>query len=256
MRPGRVRRWFTRVAARLNGSGVADLKRIVGADFRAASRTQRLWLTMTALWVAYEWGPGNETLTPWILARIIGRNHGIAVIPVTVVIGFAFTTAQQLASGLTALAGFSLFDRTSQAAWAKLKGSRASVLGNWYGLSWWARCSVVFTLGTTAVALIQVMTTGEVGVRRHAGAVRSSAVLCGAIVGMIGGLAASLAYLGRRVHVLTRGTDWVIRILGNPLFWLGMLVVFAAFGAASRGTPEQDVESTGPAVVGPQDNAS
>ncbi len=211
---------------------------------------------MTALWVAYEWGPGNETLTPWILARIIGSNHGIAVIPVTFVVGFAFTAVQQLASGWTALAGFSLFDRTSQAAWARLKGGRASVPGNWYGLSWWARCSVVFTLGTTAVALIQVMTTGEVGVRRHARAVRSSAMLCGAIVGTIGGLAASVAYLGRRVHALTRGTDWVIRILGNPLFWLGMLVVFGALGAASRRASGQDVESTGPAVAGPQDNAS
>jgi hypothetical protein len=238
----------------------SDLTDAIRGDFRAASRKQRLWLIMTALWLAYEWGPGNETLTPWILARIIGRNNGIVVIPVTFAVGFAFTTAQQLASGWTALAGFSSFDRTSQAAWAKLRGGRTSVPRNWYGLSWWARCSVVFTLGTTAVALIQVMTTGEVGVRRHASAIRSSAILCGAIVGTIGGCAATVAYLGRRVHVLTSGTNWVIRILGNPLFWLGLVVIFGVFRAASRRAADvdvdEDVESTGSAVADSQDNAS
>ena len=74
------------------------------------------------LWVTYEWGPGNETFTPWLLAQVIAGTDSAWVIPLTALVGFGFTAAQQLASGFTALAGFSMFDRTSRAAWNRLRG--------------------------------------------------------------------------------------------------------------------------------------
>ena len=203
----------------------SSVRRAASADFRNATWRQRLALAGVVWWVAYEWGPGNETFTPWLLARVIARSDSALVIPLAALVGFAFTVTQQLASGFTALVGFSMFDRTSRAAWNRLRGQSDTAPGEWSRLGWGARSVIVFTLGTTSVALIQIMTTGEVGVRRHRRVVATSAVLCATLVAAIAAIAASLAFVGRNVPSLEGGTNWILRILGNPLFWLGLVVV-------------------------------
>jgi hypothetical protein len=184
-----------------------------------------LALVGVVAWIAYEWGPGNETVTPWLLAQVIAGTDSIWVVPLTALAGFGFTAAQQLASGFTALAGFSMFDNTARASWDRLRGQSHTAPGEWSSLGWGARSALVFTLGTTSVALIQIMTTGEVGVRRHRRAVASSALLCGALVGALGALGAGVALVGRNVPALEGATNWILRVLGNPLFWLGLIVV-------------------------------
>jgi hypothetical protein len=227
----------SRLAQRFGLTGLATIRAAVGSDFRSARWRQRLALLAVCAWLAYEWGPGNETVNTLILARVIENNSGVVVIPVTAAVAMLFTLAQQLGSGFTALAGFSLFDRTAQASWQKLRGTRDSAPGEWSGLSWVARASISFGLGTTAVALIQIMTTGEVGVRRHARAVAASALLCSVIIAFVGGGAASIAYLGRRVEPLAGSTRLILRVLENPLFWLGFLVLLALIHAARRHPP-------------------
>jgi hypothetical protein len=179
-------------------------------------------------WIVYEWGPGNETLTPWLLAQVIAETDSAWVIPLAALAGFCFTAAQQLASGFTALAGFSMFDSTSRAAWNRLRGQSPTAPGEWSSLGWGARSAIVFPLGTTSVALIQIMTTGEVGVRRHRRVIASSALLCATLVGLLGAMAAGLALVGRSVPALEGATNLVLRVLGNPLFWLGLIVVSVA----------------------------
>lgn len=198
------------------------------ADFRQANWRRRIALVGVVIWLAYEWGPGNETVTPWVLVKIIHESAGAVVIPIAAGVGFTFTTLQQLASGITALAGFSIFDRTSLAAWELLTGRSVDPPGAWNRLGFFARCALVFGLGTTAVALIQIMSTGETGVRRHAPVIWRSALLCGTLVATIGAGVASLVYVGRRVDAISSGTEWILRLLGNPLFWLGLLVVGTA----------------------------
>jgi hypothetical protein len=203
-------------------------------DFRVAPWGRRIALVAVLGWLAYEWGAGNETVTPWILAKVIKDTRGAAAIPITAGVGFAFTTVQQLASGFTALSGFSIFDRTAAAAWQRLRGQNDTAPGEWSRLTPLSRCALVFGLGTTAVALIQIMSTGAIGVRRHASVVVQSAILCGTLVGGIGGVAAAVAVIGRRVHSLSRATEWILRILGNPLFWLGLLVLGVTVNALGR----------------------
>ena len=211
-----------------------SLRSAVSADFAAALLTRKLALVAVVGWLAYEWGAGNETFTPWVLAKVISHTDGAVAIPLTAAIGFAFTTWQQLASGFTALAGFSIFDRTAAAAWLRLNGKTKVMPSEWSQLSILRRSAIVFGLGTTAVALIQIMGTGKVGVRRHAPVVLQSAFLCGSIVGFIGGVVASVAVIGRKVEALSGATDWVIRILGNPLFWIGLLLSGIAFNLLRR----------------------
>jgi hypothetical protein len=202
-----------------------SVRKAAGADFRNASWVQRLALVGVLWWVTFEWGPGNETFTPWLLARVVARTDSAWVIPLTALVGFGYTVAQQMASGFTALVGFSIFDRTSRAAWNRLRGQSDTAPGEWSRLGWAARSAIVFPLGTTSVALIQIMTTGEVGVRRHRRVVATSAVLCATLVGAIGAVAAGLAFVGRNVPAMEGATNWILRVLGNPLLWLTLIVV-------------------------------
>jgi hypothetical protein len=214
----------------------SPLRSVVAADFRASSFWRRLTLVGVVCWLAYEWGPGNETVTPWIIANIIHHNSGPMVIPVTAAVGFAFTTLQQLASGFTALAGFSLFDRSASAAMTRLRRNIDGAPTAWEDLGRSARCALVFGLGTTAVALIQITLTGEVGVRRHASVIRRSAVLCGVLVAVVAATAATVAYIGRRIEPLAGPTEFVLRLLGNPLLWLGLITIGMSVNALRRRT--------------------
>jgi hypothetical protein len=200
----------------------SELRRAIGADFAYSTWLRRLALVGVCCWLAYEWGPGNEAVTPWLLVSVLGRTDGALAILVTAAVGFAFTTLQQLASGCTALLGFSMFERTAHASW-RLLHRRQSELPEWSQLGWPSRAVLVFGLGTTAVALIQIMTTGQAGVRPHRRTITMSALLCGALVGTIGALIASLVVLAQRIPALAEPTEWLLRILGNPLLWLSLV---------------------------------
>jgi hypothetical protein len=99
----------------------------------------------------------------------------------------------------------------------------------------------VFTLGTTAVVLIESSLTGEVGVSRHRRAIVQAAVLCGVMVGAIGAVGAALGWLGRSVASLESTTDRVLTVLSNPLLWIALLAIMltsnAVRGRRSATTP-------------------
>ncbi len=179
-------------------------------------------------WLGYEWGAGNESVTPWLLVRVISSTSGPESVVATGLVGFAFTVTQQLVSGLTTAAGFAMFDRTARATWKRLSGRSSTETLNWSETGWGTRALLVFSLGTTAVILIQIAVTGEVGVRRHRTALVAAPVLLGSMVGTFGAAAAAMAWAGRSVPALADGTDWVLRVLGNPLLWIGLLVVLVA----------------------------
>ena len=202
-----------------------SIGRSIRDDFRASTWSQRGVLVATAAWIAYEWGFGNETVTPWLLVRVVAATGGFESIVAAAVVGFAFTTAQQLASGFTGAAGFSMFSRTATAAWSVLQSRLADDPRPWARRSIITRMLVVFTLGTTAVVLIETTITGEVGVRRHRRTIVEAAILCGAMVGAIGAVVAGAVWLGRSVPALEPATNRLLSVLGNPLFWIALLVV-------------------------------
>lgn len=197
----------------------------VVADFRSSAWSSRLALIGVCAWLAYEWGPGNETVTSWALASLVERYDGAGAVLAAAVFAFGFTTVQQAASGLTALAGFSLLERTSEASWARLRTAESRLVGGWSSMGLGTRSAIVFGLGTTAVALMQIMTTGTTGVRAHTRAVLSSAVLCGLLVMAIGTTAALLVEVGRSIDALAGPTERLVSLLASPWPWIGLAAV-------------------------------
>lgn len=201
------------------------MRRAIAADFRSSTWGRRIALIGVCSWLAYEWGPGNETVTPWVLVRVIGDNEGAGTIVWAAAVGFVLTIVQQLASGFTALVGFSMFERSAKASWRRLSRHGSTPRLQWSQLGWGSRAAVAFGLGTTAVALIEIVSTGETGVRRHQRVVMSSAVLCAVLVAGLGAVGGALAVLGRSIEPLRATTDWMLRTLGNPLLWFVVVLV-------------------------------
>ncbi len=218
-------------------SAPRGLRSSVALDFRESTWWQRGLLVATVVWIAYEWTAGNETLTPWLLVSVIDNTSGWSSIVLTALVGFGFTTAQQLTSGFMTSAGFSAFPRTAASAWSMLRSRLDPVPGRWTSMGWLARGLMVFALGTTAVVLIQIAVTGEVGVRRHRRTVVEAAVLCGVLVGALGAIVATSAWIGRRVEWLEPGTEWLLRVLSNPLFWIGVLICLLLASRLRRRSP-------------------
>jgi hypothetical protein len=216
------------------------LRRAIALDFRTSGWGARVALVGVVAWLVYEWGPGNETVTPWVLANLLERFDGVTAVIVVGVVAFAFTTLQQLASGFTALAGFSVLHRTAQASWERLERSNSRLRGGWWSMRWSSRVAVVFGLGTTAVALMQIITTGQVGVRTHARAVATSAAVCGATLAVISTVCAGIIAVGRAVEAWSDATDRLVEVLARPWPWLvlaaAMLVreVMAGRGARAQ----------------------
>jgi hypothetical protein len=199
------------------------LRASIAADFRESGWGRRFALIALVAWIVYEWGPGNETVTPWLVLQVIDRaDHGVQVVLAAGTVGFVFTFVQQLLSGLTALVAFSLFERTAAASWDRLSVGGTRSLRGWHGASVVSKFAVAFTIGTSAVALVQIVTSGRVGVRPHARAVTESAVAVGAVAGGIATFAGALVWLGRSVSSLSGVTDSIVDVLGNPLLWLAL----------------------------------
>ncbi len=176
-------------------------------------------------WLVYEWGPGNETVTPWVLANLLDHFDGFTAVIVVGAVAFAFTTLQQLASGFTALVGFSVLDRTAQASWQRLERSNPGLRGGWWSMRWSTRVALVFGLGTTAVALMQIITTGQVGVRVHARAITVSAAICGAGVAIVSAVCAGIVAVGRAVDAWSDTTDRLVAMLAQPWLWILLAAV-------------------------------
>ncbi len=195
---------------------------------------QRILLLATIGWIAYEWGFGNETATPWLLINVIDATNGAQSIVAAAAVGFVFTAVQQMASGLTAAAGFSMFERTSTTAWHLLRSRLDAEPRSWAEMSIVTRAVVVFTLGVTAVVLIETVVTGTDGAPRHRRTIIGASVLCGALVAAIGGVVGAAVWLGRSVSALETSTAWLLRVLGNPLFWIGILLTMLVVNRVTR----------------------
>lgn len=206
----------------------SSIGRSVGQDLSGSTWPQRILLLATVGWVTYEWGFGNETVTPWILVRVVSDTSGAWSVLATAAVGFTFTLAQQAVSGLTAVYGFSMFRRTASAAHRSLRSRLDHEPRSWDGQPIGTKLLVVFVLGTTAVVLIESTTTGAVGLARQRRVVAQAALLVASFVAVIAAVGAAAVLVGRRVPALEPSTEWLLRILGNPLFWIALLLALIA----------------------------
>lgn len=205
---------------------VRRLATAAGADLRSARPTQVLALVIVVAWLVFEWGPGNEITIPTLLMGLLNRLEGNEALLIMPIAGFALGLGLQLFSGLVAAVGFSMLDHTAKAAWFTLRQWRpASETKDFMALGWVGRWGVAFFVGTTAVVLMQLFTTGEARASRHLRAVVTSAILVGLTISAIATVVTGAVVLGRRYAAAEPYVDGVVSLLSNPLFWIAVLAV-------------------------------
>ena len=198
--------------------------RAAAADARSASFLQWIALVVVVAWLIFEWGPGNEIAIPTILMAILEGIPGPEAILIMPVVGFLVGFGIQLLSGLIAAVGFSMLNHTADAAWVTLRRWHPDAESkNFLSLGWAGRWGIAFFVGTTAVVLMQLFTTGDAKASRHVRAVSISASLVGATIGAIAFVVAVAVVLARRYPPVEPYVDPVVELLSNPLFWLALL---------------------------------
>jgi hypothetical protein len=213
------------------------IRHAIRSDLRHSTIGQRLALGGLGAWLAYEWGPGNEGVSAWLLANVLGKVRGPAAMLLVPLVGFAFIFAQQLASGLTALHAFSTFSATADAVWRRLQRDGNDPPGRWAALPFAGKAALAVGLGTTAVALTEVVTSGDAGRARHRGAVVRSAALVATIIGAVALVVSAFAAVGRANERWAPATDRIVEFLGNAWLWIGLAAVSLLIGWLRRRRP-------------------
>ena len=204
------------------------LRRAGREDLASSGLMQKIGLFATALWLAYEWGPGNETITPIINGQVVDRVSGVGGIVTAAAITGGFTFLQQIASGATVTGTATQFPRLAESAFKHFLSDTEHPELNakpWNKLSLHERLIYGFTAGTTFVATREAGVTGEVKFSKTMPRVVGSAALTSAAVASIAATVEAVdTYKNHMPSTLEYAAEIGIQVITNPLTWIGLLV--------------------------------
>ncbi len=202
-------------------------------DYHTAGFSQKVGLLATAGWLAYEWGPGNETVTPYIAAAVLERTDGYSGAAVTAAVAGGFTFVQQTASGMTTAATVSTFPRLAGTAceFADSKSAKDPGDRSWKNLGKWRQFDYAFLGGSSFVVTREAAATGNTDATYlKKQAVRSAAIAGGTVAALGAGLdTLSQSAQGTSME---NEADIVVDIASNPLTWIGYVVARYGLPAA------------------------
>lgn len=214
------------------------IKALLGAgaeDYKGASTLQKLGLFATAAFLAYEWGPGNETVTPLIAAQVLNRTEGTWGAVATAAIAGGVTYSEQRVSGELAAYAGSAFPKTADKALGLFDAGEKDDAKHksWGDLPRKTRFGYAFFLGSTFAAVREAVVTGGTDYRNLRKAAHSSALTAGATVAVTGGAAGILKDVSAGTP-LESTSEFVVNTAANPLTWLGLLGASALVNRIKR----------------------
>lgn len=199
-------------------------------DQVAGNRLQRfgrkLGIVATMGWLAYEWGPGNETVTPILAGQVINTVNGPQGIVTAAGITAGFTFIQQVMSGGTLAATATQYPNAAKQVSEFTQDTDNPELSAkpWKDLSLRKRFLYAFTMGTTFIATREAGVTGEVKFRETMKRVVGSAALSACGVGVLAaGVESVDSYAENAPQAIETGSEIAVSIATNPLTWLGLL---------------------------------
>lgn len=204
------------------------LIRTAGADdYRASRFAQKLALVATLAWLAYEWGPGNEAVTPMIGAMVLSRSHAAAAVVATSLVTGVFTALQQLASGGTAAYAATTFPRLAETIYHQFNTDEKGQASRrpWVELPTGQRFLYAFSLGSSYAVFREAAVTRDVSFWRLVRVSARSAIISAVLVGVLGAAMGLLKWWADGT-VAQPYVDVVLAVVGNPLVWIGILLVY------------------------------
>ena len=208
-----------------------EVREAAAYDFKNSGIRQKIGLLATGAWLTYEWGPGNETVTPILGGAIINSVSGPAGIAVTAAVTGGFTFLQQVASGATVAATATQFPKLTETTFNRFFTDKEHPELNakpWKDLSLAKRILYGFTMGTTFVASREAAVTGETKFAKTLPRVIGSAALTSSVVATLaGGVEALDTYSDNFTPILQKISETFVDVVSNPITWLGLLGVSA-----------------------------
>lgn len=157
-------------------------------DYKSAGRLGQAVLAGTVAMTAYEWGPGNEAVTPMIVGPAVDAAGGLKGVAITSAVGFAFTYVQQRASAFLTRRTAQRFPRTSQKSFEIIKGEDKELsdggLKPFFEQSRTEQLTSSFLIGSSWNTAREVMLTGNLDddhlkkVGKRSALVTATAVAC------------------------------------------------------------------------------
>ncbi len=205
------------------------LRHAVRSDTKSMTLPKKALVFADLTMKAYEWGPGNETLTPFLAANLISEIDNPKDALVAGLVTGAFTTAQQATSALLTTGVMEFAPLTTEELSKELK--KISPHDNhkpYKELNPYVRFIYPFTLGSSFVALRERLLVKKDKLKD----VLYPAIGASALVGTSVGAMTTLAGIGKLESVdtaLETTVDKSIELAENPLLWLGTATVVMAY---------------------------
>lgn len=212
-----------------------SLFQTIKMDFAEATGRRILGVLVLLVWLAFQWGWGNDILLPPITTRAFeavddGETWASAIASVVAGTGAGslFWAVTQALDCIIVLTGLQLIPHLT----ARI--SRMIAKQGWMKpvseLSFGIRFFVAFLSGASLLCLADAFTTGESGVRsRWSVVIRSVALAVSGVALAVAVVLVSTA-VGRRVPATAETADFVIRYARNPLTWL---VIYGSLAGGS-----------------------
>lgn len=93
---------------------IGDVSRTANEDYRLTDAAGKAIIIGFIAMLAYEWGPGNETVTPILAGRVLDNTDGLSGIALTSLVAGGSVMLQQLTSGYLARKTASKFPKVSE----------------------------------------------------------------------------------------------------------------------------------------------
>lgn len=195
------------------------------ADLAQATGWRALGVGIVLIWMAFQWGWGNDVLLPTIVSRTFEAIDdsqrwptGFAAVGAATAVGSIFWGATQSIDVVIVLTGLGLIpgvtDRISrllnEQGWVK----------PYRELSLGARLLIAYASGASALCLIDVFATGQSGLRGRRRMLVESVTLSVGTVAAVVVLVTSALAIGARFPASQGATEIFVRFARNPMTWI------------------------------------
>ncbi len=226
----------------------------IKGDFANATGARVLGVLGMMIWMAFQWGWGNDVLLPPIVARAFDAiddsstwPSAIGAIGAGTVAGSGFWGITQAFDGVVVLAGFGLIPATTARISRTLR--RHGLVKPYHELSFGTRFFVAYLSGASVLCLIDVMATGRPGLQPRRRILAEAVAMAVAGVAIVIVVITSAIAIGARVPATEGAAEFVVRYARNPLTWLALYGTLA-LGSAIAGRLRGRDTSPSPAPTG------
>lgn len=206
------------------------------ADFAAATGVKALLIVALIVWMAFQWGPGNDIIAAPLAANTFdlvddGETWptGILAVAAAGFITGTFWALTQALDAVVVLAGLRLVPGITSRLGRYLRDK--GWVSAYADMRWSTRWIISYATGPSVLCVVDVFATGEPGIRNRRSIIVVSVLLAAATVGLVVGVLATAAMVASRVPALVDETEVFIRFAKNPLTWI---VIFAGVFAIDR----------------------